>query len=128
MMRLLPLLLLQQLLHLAAAPAAAAAAAAALNFTFAVNWSSGGPDTTLPAAGFAVRKVEFIYYAPDRRTYAYADVINYTDPAYPESFGSEVGVFSSSDGRTSWLYHGIAIHRGALGGWDGGGVASPVRR
>lgn len=56
-----------------------------VDFDFGANWSSGGPATTLPTSGFGVRKVEFIYYEPDGITYAYADIINYTDPYYPES-------------------------------------------
>lgn len=56
-----------------------------VDFSFSANWSSGGPATTLPAANFGVRKVEFIYYKPDGMTYAYADIVNYTDPFYPES-------------------------------------------
>ena len=95
------------------------------HFSFAADWSSGGPATTLPAVGFAVRKVEFIYYEPDGQTYAFADIVPFNDTNYPESFGSEVGVFSSPDGKTGWLYHGIAVPRGKPGAWDGGGVASP---
>ena len=38
---------------------------------------------------------------------------------------SEVGVFSSPNGKTDWKYHGIVVARGQPGGWDAGGVASP---
>ena len=38
---------------------------------------------------------------------------------------SEVGVFSSPNGKTEWKYHGIVVARGQPGGWDAGGVASP---
>ena len=38
---------------------------------------------------------------------------------------SEVGVFSSPNGKTEWKYHGIVVARGQSGGWDAGGVASP---
>lgn len=38
---------------------------------------------------------------------------------------SEVGVFSSPNGKTNWKYHGIVVARGQPGGWDAGGVASP---
>lgn len=38
---------------------------------------------------------------------------------------SEVGVFSSPNGKTQWKYHGIVVPRGQPGGWDAGGVASP---
>jgi hypothetical protein len=72
-----------------------------------------------------VRKIEAIFYPPDGKTYAYVDIVNFTDVYYPDSYSSEVGVYSSADGRTGWVYHGIVIPRGASGGWDGGGIASP---
>jgi hypothetical protein len=59
------------------------------------------------------------------RTYAYVDIVNFTDIFYPDSYSSEVGVYSSPNGRTDWVYHGIVIPRGPAGGWDGGGIASP---
>ena len=72
-----------------------------------------------------MRKLEAIYYPLDKRTYAYVDIVNYSDPYYPASYSSEVGVYSSPDGKTQWEYHGIVIPRGVTGGWDGGGIASP---
>lgn len=73
------------------------------------------------------------------RRYAYADIVNYTcanwttapsscppgEYYYPDSYSTEVGVFSSPDGFTRWRYHGIVVHRGPPGGWDAGGIASP---
>jgi len=105
----------------APAPAPAPPAGPLGQFSFAANWSSGGPSTSLPTHGFGVRKVEFVYYPNDGKTYAFADVIPYNDTEYPESFGSEVGAFSSPNGKTGWVYHGIVIHRGKLGAWDGAG-------
>jgi hypothetical protein len=94
-------------------------------FSFAVDWSSGGAATTLPAPTFAVRKLEAFVWPKDNRTYAYGDIVNYSDPFYPVSYSSEVGVFSSTDGLTGWKYHGIAVGRGKPGSWDGAGIASP---
>ena len=94
-------------------------------FAFGVDWTSGGAATTLPAPTFAVRKLEAFVWPLDNRTYAYADIVNYTDPYYPVSYSSEVGVFSSTDGLTGWKYHGIVVGRGAAGSWDGAGIASP---
>ena len=132
-------------------------------FTFTADWASGSAATTLTTGNFSVRKTEFMYYPPDGRTYAYCDIVNFTDfcepkppphhhhPAthkpcgrlsarrsltrlrvgptiradYPDSYSSEVGVFSSPDGRSGWQYHGIVIPRGKNGSWDGGGIASP---
>ena len=94
-------------------------------FSLAVDWASGGPATTLPTANFSVRKLEAFHYPPDGRTYAYADIVNYSDPYYPISYSSEVGAFSSPDGFTGWQYHGIVVPRGKPGSWDGAGIASP---
>ena len=94
-------------------------------FSFSVDWASGGAASSLPTANFSVRKLEAVYYPPDRRTYAYVDIINYTSLYYPASYSTEVGVYSSPNGFTNWSYHGIVIPRGAKGGWDGGGIASP---
>ena len=93
--------------------------------TTQVDWSSGSAATTLPIANFSACKLEAVYYPPDGKTYAYADVVDFNDPYYPASYSSEVGVFSSPDGRTRWEYHGIVIPRGKNGSWDGGGIASP---
>ena len=95
------------------------------SFTFEVDWASGSAATTLPTTNFSVRKLEAVYYPPDRRTYAYVDIVNYSDPYYPASYSTEVGVFSSPNGFTNWSYHGIVVPRGAKGAWDGGGIASP---
>ena len=94
-------------------------------FTFTYDAASGSPATTLPAPSFSVRKVQAIYYPADNRTYAYADIVNFSDPFYPVSYSSEVGVFSSPDGFTQWTYHGIVVPRGPPGAWDSDGIASP---
>ena len=112
------------------------------NLSFSVDWESGGENTSFPTGGaFGVRKVEAFFYPPDGSFYAYppprntatrrlpagryADVVNFTDPYYPDSYSSEVGAFSSADGVTGWRYRGIVLARGNKGGWDGAGVASP---
>eukprot|EP00947_MAST-08B_sp_MAST-8B-sp1_P000881 g881.t1 len=93
----------------------------------AVDWASGGLNrTSFPTEpGFGVRKVEAFVWPADNVTYAVADIVNYSDPFYPDSYSSEIGIFSSADGRTGWQYHGIIVPRGRPGAWDGGGVASP---
>lgn len=85
-------------------------------FEFAVDWSSASAATSMPTLGrFGVRKVEAFVYPQDGKTYAYADIVNYTCPTwsaknltscppgefyYPDSYSTEVGVFSSADGKT----------------------------
>ena len=113
------------LLGLLAAGCTVPTASHLARFSFAVDWSSGGAATTLPAPTFAVRKLEAFVWPKDNRTYAYGDTVNYSDPFYPVSYSSEVGVFSSTDGLTGWKYHGIAVGRGKPGSWDGAGIASP---
>ena len=81
------------LLLLGAAALAEEPAGAA--FSFAVDWSSGNASSTLPHPSFSVRKLEAFVYPADGKTYAYADIVNYTDLFYPVSYSSEVGVFSS---------------------------------
>jgi len=104
-------------------------------FNFTVDWKSGTAATSFPTKGFGVRKVEAFVYPLDGKTYAYADIVKYTcatwpeclpgEYYYPDSYSTEVGVFSSSDGKTGWQYHGTVIARGVNGSWDGGGIASP---
>lgn len=110
-------------------------------FQFVPDWTTGNVSTSFPTLGrFGVRKVEAFVYPADGRTYAYADIVNYTCAAwsarnssscppgdwfYPDSYSTEVGVFSSPDGMTGWQYHGIVVPRGPKGGWDAGGIASP---
>jgi hypothetical protein len=55
-------------------------------FTFSYDVASGTAATTLPTANFSVRKLEAIYYPPDKRTYAYVDIVNYSDFYYPASY------------------------------------------
>lgn len=94
-------------------------------FRFTPDWMTGGAATTLPTGNFSVRKLEAIHYPADGRTYAYVDIVNFSDPYYPSSYESEVGVYSSPDGLTRWQYHGIVIPRGPAGDWDSNGIASP---
>ena len=84
-------------------------AAAPEPWSFEVDWASGGPATTLPAPTFSVRKLEAFHYPKDGRTYAYADIVHFTDPFYPVSYSSEVGVFSSPDGFTQWKVRRFAM-------------------
>merc|ERR1712205_231762 len=83
-------------------------------FNFTVDWASASLSNSFPTYQFGVRKVEAFVYPPDGHTYAYADIVNYTcagwtrDPSscppgewyYPDSYSTEVGVFSSADGST----------------------------
>jgi len=109
----------------AASPTPATTLACPHCFNISVDWASGSPATSLPAPSFSVRKLEVIVYPGDGRTYGYADIVNFSDPYYPVSYSSEVGVFSSADGRTGWQYHGIVVPKGPAGSWHSAGIASP---
>ena len=69
------------------------------SFRFSVDWKSGTDATTLPTGttrgggGFGVRKIEYINVPAASTWYAYADIVNYSDPYYPDSYSSEIGVF-----------------------------------
>ena len=95
------------------------------NFAFSVDWSSGGAATQLPAANFSVRKLAVVYNPGDGHWYGYADIVEFADYYYPDSYDSNVGAFSSPDGLSNWTYHGIVVARGASGSPDAGGCASP---
>ena len=94
--------------------------AAAAFFNFTVDWSGGNHGDadarTLPTApspgaesAFAVRKLESFFYPPDGRVYGYADIVNFTDAYYPISYSSEVGVFSSPDGKSAPLSYDSTV-------------------
>lgn len=53
------------------------------------------------------------------------DAVFYATMLSVVAVSSEVGVFSSPNGKSEWKYHGIVVARGRPGGWDAGGVASP---
>ena len=65
--------------------------------------------------GFAFKMMGFILKS-NIGSYSTAD---------PASYSAEIGAYSSPDGFNNWTYHGIVVSRGAAGGWDGGGLASP---
>jgi len=96
---------------------------AALNdtsFAIEVDWSSGH---ALPTLNFSIMRLSAIMWPGDGRTYAYSDVVPFSDPYYPASYSSAIGAFSSADGHTDWTYHGIVLR--AAKGWSAGGVATP---
>ena len=102
-------------------PAAAAAASSAWRLP-PVDFRQ--PPGLAPNDGFALRGVDGIVWH-DGRAYVYADVVNWTNPECPSSFGSEIGVFSSAD-YLNWTYHGVAVPRGQPGDVDSGGTATPA--
>jgi len=81
-----------------------------------------GDAVPLPTDGFSVRQMNSLWH--DGTYYVYADVIDWTNPKHPDSYGSSIGAYSSPDG-VSWTYHGEILSGGKKGEWDRGGVATP---
>ena len=48
-------------------------------FDFLVDWTSGSAATTLTTGNFSVKKFEAVFYPPDGKTYAYVDVVDFSD-------------------------------------------------
>ena len=82
----------------------------------------GGRPVPLPTDEFSVRQVNALRHAG--KYYLYGDIIRWSNPKHPDSYGSSIGVFSSTDGR-GWDYHGEVVSAGDEGQWDYGGVATP---
>ena len=65
----------------------------------------------------------------DDAWFMYCDLVLFSNPECPSSFGSEIGVFSAPSLDGGWTYRGIAVPRGknASGGAaDAGGLATPT--
>lgn len=103
-------------------------------FILSINASSGGVSSPrqvlptshwLPTYNFSVRQMNTIFWAQDKKMYAYADIVPFTDQWYPDSYSSDIGVFSSPDGVSNWTFHGLVLSRGPPGSKDAGGIATP---
>ena len=89
-----------------------------VRFSLSIDTSAG---MALPIANFSVRHTSALAVAG--RFFIYADIVPDSDPYFPDSYSSQVGVFSSSNSTGPWTYHGICLPRGR--GWDAGGTATP---
>ncbi len=88
-----------------------------------IDWGAGG--TVGPTAGYAVRAFDVVYWLPEQRWYLYCDLVLYSNPECPASFGSQIGVFSAPSLDSAWTYHGIAVHKNTSAA-DAGGLATPT--
>jgi hypothetical protein len=83
--------------------------------------------TRLPASGFSIRQVSVVWWAPESRSYAYADVVQNDNPDFPSSYNSSIGIFVSDVGAlTGWKYLGLALARHGPTAWDATGAATPA--
>ena len=78
-----------------------------------------------PTSQFAVRAFDIVHWPGDGRWYLYCDLVLYSNPECPSSFGSEIGVFSATTLDGEWTYHGIAVHKNQSAA-DAGGLATPT--
>lgn len=77
----------------------------------------------LPHDKFSVRQVNSVWHGG--KYYLFGDIVQWNNPHHPASYGSNIGVYSSPDGR-KWTYHGLVLTGGRKGQWDYGGVATPT--
>lgn len=88
-----------------------------------IDWSAGG--VVGPTDEFAVRAFDVVYWQPENKWYLYCDLVLYSNPKCPASFGSEIGVFSADTIDSPWTYHGIAVRKNHSHA-DEGGLATPT--
>jgi hypothetical protein len=88
-----------------------------------IDWSAGG--VVGPTDQYAVRAFDAVYWQPEKKWYLYCDLVLYSNPECPSSFGSEIGVFSADTLDTTWTYHGIAVPKNHSQA-DAGGLATPT--
>lgn len=75
----------------------------------------------------SIREHTIVWHPPNKKYYLLADVIPLNSKHHPNTYESEIHLFSSKD-LSGWKYHGIAITKGKTeGDFDRHGVASPVK-
>jgi hypothetical protein len=90
----------------------------------AIDWQASG--TAGPKSStYAVRAFDIVFWEPENKWYMYADLVLFSNPECPSSFGSEIGVFSTSSLDADWTYRGIAVPKNHTLA-DAGGLATPT--
>ena len=89
----------------------------------AINWTAGG--VVAPTAQYAIRAIDAIYWPADSKWYVYTDLVLFSNPECPASFGSEIGAFSADSLDGQWSYHGIVAQKNTSEA-DAGGLATPT--
>jgi hypothetical protein len=74
---------------------------------------------------FAVRAFDIVHWPGDGRWYMYCDLVLFSNPVCPSSFGSEIGCFSAPSLDEQWTYHGIVLPKNRSAA-DAGGLATPT--
>ena len=79
-----------------------------------------------PVGEASIREHAIVWYPRQRRYYLIADVVPLSSPHHPNTYNTEIHLWSSSD-LQRWTYHGVAIRKGQPGqSYDGYGVATPA--
>ena len=79
-----------------------------------------------PVGEASIREHAIAWHPAKRKWYLVADVIPLAHPRHPNTYDTELHLWSSPD-LSSWTYHGLAVPKGTPGNtYDGYGVASPA--
>ena len=74
----------------------------------------------------SIREHAIVWHPARQKFYLVADVVPLTSPHHPNTYETQLHLFSSAD-LSGWRHHGVAVPRGAAGrDFDGYGVASPA--
>ena len=91
------------------------------NWTLDVDVHNGA---VLPMSNFSTRECSAAW-VPGAGAFLYCDIVAASDPQWPDSFLSSIGVFHSADGLRNWTFGGIVVPRGPAGSFDAGSAATP---
>lgn len=79
-----------------------------------------------PVGEASLREHAYAWHPVKRRYYLVADVVPLCNPHHPNTYNTELYLWSSSN-LTNWTFHGVAVPKGVPGeSYDGYGVASPA--
>lgn len=79
-----------------------------------------------PIGEASIREHTIVWHPLNKKYYLLADVVPLKSKHHPNTYESEIHLFSSGD-LSDWNYHGVAIAKGEVeGAHDRHGVASPV--
>ena len=79
-----------------------------------------------PTGEASIREHAIAWHPVKKKYYLVADVVSLDSPHHPNTYDTELHLWSSRD-LGEWTYHGIAVEKGRAGAsYDGYGVASPA--
>ena len=91
------------------------------NITYRVELTADSP-----VGEASIREHSVAWHPVRRKYYLIADVVPLSSPHHPNTYGTELHLWSSED-LAEWTYHGVAVRKGVPGEThDGYGGASPA--